>query len=59
MGAALEELRAGGCREVVLWTEERNQRPRRLYRQAGRRLDGGEEGPVELQVRLDDTLFLW
>lgn len=41
LSAALEQLAASGCREAVLWTEERNERPRGIYERAGWRLDGG------------------
>ncbi len=40
LALALETLSATGCREAVLWTEERNERPRRIYQTAGWRLDG-------------------
>ena len=39
--AAIEALAAGGCHEAVLWTEERNSRPRAFYERAGWRADGG------------------
>ena len=38
--AGLEELRAAGMRDVTLWTEERNHRPRRFYERSGWTLDG-------------------
>ena len=34
-------LRDSGCTEATLWTEERNERPRRVYEAAGWRTDGG------------------
>jgi GNAT superfamily N-acetyltransferase len=34
-------LRESGCRDATLWTEERNERPRRVYEAAGWQLDGG------------------
>lgn len=40
MAKALDVLAASGCREAVLWTEERNRRPRALYARAGWRPDG-------------------
>jgi ribosomal protein S18 acetylase RimI-like enzyme len=40
LGHALETLSTSGCRAAVLWTEERNERPRRIYETAGWRLDG-------------------
>jgi GNAT superfamily N-acetyltransferase len=36
--AALSEA---GCAEATLWTEARNERPRRVYESAGWRADGG------------------
>ncbi len=33
-------LREAGCTEATLWTEERNERPRRVYEAAGWRTDG-------------------
>lgn len=41
IAAALEALADDGFAEAVLWTEERNHRPRRIYEAAGWRLDGG------------------
>ena len=40
MDAALGALRTEGCREAVLWTEERNARARHVYEVAGWHLDG-------------------
>ena len=40
MDAALGALRTQGCREAVLWTEERNARARHVYEAAGWQLDG-------------------
>ena len=40
LAAAVEALRADGYEEAVLWTEERNHRPRRVYEAAGWRTDG-------------------
>jgi GNAT superfamily N-acetyltransferase len=34
-------LRDAGCTDATLWTEERNERPRRVYEAAGWRHDGG------------------
>ena len=34
-------LREAGCTAATLWTEERNERPRRFYEAAGWTLDGG------------------
>ena len=40
LAAGEAALRAAGCTEVTLWTEERNERPRRFYEAAGWRADG-------------------
>ena len=40
MALGLDRLRAMGYTESVLWTEERNERPRRIYAQSGWTLDG-------------------
>lgn len=40
MDAALSALRTQGCREAVLWTEQRNARARHVYEAAGWYLDG-------------------
>jgi peptidase E/GNAT superfamily N-acetyltransferase len=40
MAHGLDRLRAMGYTECVLWTEERNERPRRIYAQSGWVLDG-------------------
>lgn len=60
MAAALAELRAAGCREAVLWTEERNHRPKRIYERYGWRADGAARERVflgrpirEVRFRLD------
>jgi GNAT superfamily N-acetyltransferase len=56
----LTELRRRGYREAVLWTEERNARPRRFYEQAGWQVDGGTReraflgAPIrEVRYRID------
>lgn len=40
MALALDRLRAKTCRTAVLYTEQRNERPRQIYEQLGWRLDG-------------------
>jgi GNAT superfamily N-acetyltransferase len=40
MDAALARLREEGNDEAALWTEERNERPRRVYERYGWRTDG-------------------
>ena len=42
MAAAIARLRELGCSEATLWTEHRNDRPRRFYERAGWTLDGAE-----------------
>jgi GNAT superfamily N-acetyltransferase len=41
LAAGETALRDNGCTEATLWTEERNERPRRFYEAAGWRTDGG------------------
>lgn len=41
LAAGEAALRDSGCTEATLWTEERNERPRRIYEAAGWTLDGG------------------
>jgi GNAT superfamily N-acetyltransferase len=40
MNAALARLREHGCTDAFLWTEERNERPRRVYERYGWTLSG-------------------
>jgi GNAT superfamily N-acetyltransferase len=40
LAAGEAALRDAGCAEATLWTEERNERPRRFYEAAGWRADG-------------------
>jgi GNAT superfamily N-acetyltransferase len=40
LAAGEAALRDSGCAEATLWTEERNERPRRFYEAAGWRTDG-------------------
>jgi GNAT superfamily N-acetyltransferase len=40
LAAGEASLREAGCAEATLWTEERNERPRRVYEAAGWRADG-------------------
>jgi GNAT superfamily N-acetyltransferase len=40
LAAGEAALREAGCAEATLWTEERNERPRRFYESAGWRADG-------------------
>ena len=57
MGAALGALRAAGCHEAVLWTEERNRRPRRLYERYGWRADGAVRERVFLGHPIREIRF--
>ena len=41
LDAGLGALRGAGCREAVLWTEERNHRARHVYDTYGWQVDGG------------------
>ena len=41
LAAGEAALREAGCTEATLWTEERNERPRRVYEAAGWCTDGG------------------
>ena len=54
---ALETLATSGCREAVLWTEERNERPRRIYETAGWRLDGASRVRDFLGCRLRELRY--
>jgi GNAT superfamily N-acetyltransferase len=40
LAAGEAQLREAGCTEATLWTEERNERPRRFSEEAGWRADG-------------------
>lgn len=54
---ALETLATSGCREAVLWTEERNERPRRIYETAGWRLDGASRVRDFLGCRIRELRY--
>lgn len=54
---ALETLSTSGCREAVLWTEERNERPRRIYETAGWRLDGASRVRDFLGCRIRELRY--
>jgi hypothetical protein len=53
LAAGEAALRESGCAEATLWTEERNERPRRFYEAAGWTLDGAvkEDEFLETSVR--------
>src|SRR4051794_33043046 len=57
LAAGEEALRAAGCREATLWTEERNERPRRVYEAAGWRTDGGVRERVWNGARLRELRY--
>ncbi|HEV2772166.1 MAG TPA: GNAT family N-acetyltransferase [Thermoleophilaceae bacterium] len=57
LARALETLAKSGCREAVLWTEERNERPRRIYETAGWRLDGASRVRDFLGCRLRELRY--
>lgn len=57
LALALETLSASGCREAVLWTEERNERPRRIYEAAGWRLDGATRVRDFLDCRIREVRY--
>jgi GNAT superfamily N-acetyltransferase len=53
----LDELRRRGCRAAVLWTEQRNERPRRFYAAAGWRLDGAARERVFLGAPIREVRY--
>ena len=57
MRAALDTLRARGCREATLWTAEQNERPRRIYEAAGWRPDGARRPKAFLGVALVELRY--
>jgi GNAT superfamily N-acetyltransferase len=57
MRAALDTLRARGCREATLWTAEPNARPRRIYEAAGWRPDGARRPKTFLGVVLTELRY--
>ncbi len=52
LAAACDELARRGFREATLWTEARNERPRRIYERAGWTLDGTERRRTHLRCEL-------
>ena len=54
---ALETFSTAGCREATLWTEERNERPRRIYARAGWRLDGASRVRDFLGCRIRELRY--
>jgi GNAT superfamily N-acetyltransferase len=57
LAAGEAALRSSGCTEATLWTEERNERPRRFYEAAGWELDGGVRERVWNGVRLRELRY--
>jgi GNAT superfamily N-acetyltransferase len=58
LAAGEAKLRDDGCREAMLWTEERNERPRRVYEAAGWRTDGEARERVWNGAPLRELLYL-
>jgi len=54
---ALDRLRARGASSAVLYTEERNARPRRLYERAGWRTDGAARERTFLGVAIREVRY--
>ena len=54
LAAAEDALRAAGCREAAVWTEERNLRPLRVYAAAGWEPDGAVKEREWLGVRITE-----
>jgi GNAT superfamily N-acetyltransferase len=52
LAAAEDALRGAGCEEPVVYTEERNERPLRVYAAAGWQPDGGVKERDWLGVRI-------
>ena len=57
MDAALGLMREAGVQEAWLWTEERNERPRRFYEALGWRLDGAVQQRVWEGVPLRELRY--
>jgi RimJ/RimL family protein N-acetyltransferase len=53
----LDRLRARGCDVAVLWTEERNERARRIYERAGWQLDGATRDREFLDVPIREVRY--
>jgi GNAT superfamily N-acetyltransferase len=54
---ALAALSGSGCRVAVLWTEERNRRPRAIYERLGWRADGAVRERVFLGVLIRELRY--
>ena len=57
LAAGEAALRESGCAEATLWTEERNERPRRVYETAGWRTDGQARERVWNGAPLRELLY--
>jgi len=57
LALGLDHLRGRGCADAVLWTEERNARPRRVYERAGWRLDGTTRAREYLGVPIHELRY--
>ena len=57
MRAALEQLRADGCAEAILWVLEDNPRARRFYEREGWKLDGERKEDDFLGVRVAEVRY--
>jgi ribosomal protein S18 acetylase RimI-like enzyme len=57
MRAAVEQLRADGCDEAVLWVLEDNPRARRFYEREGWELDGGRKEEDFLGLRVQEVRY--
>jgi GNAT superfamily N-acetyltransferase len=57
LAAGEAALRESGCAEATLWTEERNERPRRVYEAAGWRTDGEVRERVWNGARLREQRY--
>ena len=57
MQAGIDELRARGCRDAILWVLEDNPRARRFYEREGWRLDGARRDGEHLGVRTVEVRY--
>ena len=57
LAAGEAALREAGCREATLWTERRNERPRRFYEAAGWRPDFQVRQRLWNGARLDELRY--
>ncbi len=57
LAAGEAALRESGCTEATLWTEERNERPRRFYEAAGWQADGEAHERVWNGARLRELRY--